>query len=74
MARLEYVETSLYANWIVKPSNMQKSIYLYTSGFPWLLETLEKPGIYIGSLNPGNSQEFCVKTLNPLEICERHKK
>ncbi len=26
-----------------------------------LLETLENPGIYFGSLNPGNSLEFCVK-------------
>ncbi len=43
------------------------------SGFSQLLENLEKPGIYFGSLNPGNSLEFCVKTLNPLEICERHK-
>ncbi len=42
--------------------------------FPRLLETIEKPGIYLGSLNPENSLEFCVKTLNPFEICERHKK
>ncbi len=41
--------------------------------FLWLLENFEKPGIYFGSLNPGNSLEFCVKTLNPIEICERHK-
>ncbi len=47
---------------------------MYYSGFPQLIETLEKPGIYFGSLNPGNSLEFCVKTLNPLENCERHKK
>ncbi len=39
-----------------------------------LLETLEKLGIYFGSLNPRNSLEFCLKTLNPIEICERHKK
>ncbi len=46
---------------------------IYT-GFPQLLEMLEKLGIYFDSLSPGNSLEFCVKTLNPLEICERHKK
>ncbi len=39
-----------------------------------LIETLEKPGIYFGSLNPGNSLEFCLKTLNPLEICERQNR
>ncbi len=44
------------------------------TGFPRLIETLEKPGIYFGFLNPGNSLEFCVKTFNALEICERHKK
>ncbi len=44
------------------------------TGFPRLLENLEKPRIYFCSLNTGNSLEFCVKTLNPLEICERHKK
>ncbi len=44
------------------------------SVFPHLLETLEKPGIYFGSLNPGISLEFCVKTLNSLEMCERHTK
>ncbi len=49
-------------------------ISVYYTGFPRLLENLEKPGIYFGSLNPGYSLEFCVKTLNPLEICERHKK
>ncbi len=27
----------------------------------------------VDSLNPGNSLEFCVKTLNPLEICYRQK-
>ncbi len=48
------------------------SVILYT-GFPRLLGNLEKPGIYFGSLNPGNSLEFYVKTLNPLEICERQK-
>ncbi len=41
--------------------------------FPWLLESLDKPGIYFGSLNPGNSLEFCEKILNHLEICERQK-
>ncbi len=51
-----------------------KVCFLLYKGFPQLLETLEKPGIYFGSLNPGNSLELCVKTLNPLEICERHKK
>ncbi len=29
--------------------------------------------IIFGSMNPGNSLEFYVKTLNPLGICERHK-
>ncbi len=48
--------------------------YAPLSGFRQVLETLEKPGIYFGSLNPGNSLEFCVKTLNPLKNCERHKK
>ncbi len=43
-------------------------------GFPWLLETFLNHGIYFGFLNPRNSLEFCVKTLNILEICERHKK
>ncbi len=33
------------------------------SGFPWKLETLEKPGIYFGSLNPGNSWNLCIKKL-----------
>ncbi len=47
--------------------------YMQHTRFPRLLETLEKPGIYFGSLNPQNSLEFCIKTLNPLEICERHK-
>ncbi len=28
------------------------------AGLPLLLENLEKPGIYFGSLNPGNSLEF----------------
>ncbi len=45
---------------------------IYT-GLPLFLEILEKPGIYFGSLNPGNSLEFSVKSLNPLEMCERHK-
>ncbi len=44
------------------------------TGFPQLPETLGKPEIYCGSLNPGNSLELYVKTLNSLEICERHKK
>ncbi len=47
---------------------------LHYAGFPQLLKTFEKPGIYFGSLNPGNSLEICVKTLNPFENCERHKK
>ncbi len=38
-----------------------------------LIETLEKHAMYFGYLNPENSLEFCVKTLNPLEICERQK-
>ncbi len=43
-------------------------------GFPRLFEILEKREIYFGSMNPGNSLEFSVKTLNPHEICERHEK
>ncbi len=46
--------------------------FIFT-GFPSLRETLVKSGINFGSLNHGNSLEFCVKTLNPLEICERQK-
>ncbi len=49
-------------------------LWLNTTEFPRLLETHEKPGIYFDSLNPGNSLEICVKTLNPLEICEKQKK
>ncbi len=41
--------------------------------FTWLLETLEKHGIYFGTLNLGNSLEFCIKNLNLLEIWERQK-
>ncbi len=48
-------------------------VYIHDTGFPRLLETPEKPGIYLGFLNPGNILEFCLKTLNPLEICERQK-
>ncbi len=44
-----------------------------SSGFPQLLETLEKPGIYFGSLNPGNSLELCVKTLNPVKFVKKKK-
>ncbi len=49
-------------------------IWYMTSGSPQLIETLEKPGIYCGFWNSRNSLEFCIKTLNHLEICERHKK
>ncbi len=49
-------------------------IVVSDAGIPWLLETLEKSGTYFGSFNPGNSLDFCVIALNPLEICERHKK
>ncbi len=58
----------------IKPAQRTGIIYLVAriiflvahiiSGFPWLLEILEKPGIYFGSLNPDNSLEFCVNTLN----------
>ncbi len=48
--------------------------HIVPTGFPRLLENLEKPGIYFGSLNPGNSLEFCIKNLDPLEICERYQK
>ncbi len=37
------------------------------------LKPLKNLKIIFGSLNPGNSLEFCVQTLNHLEICERHK-
>ncbi len=54
--------------------HVASSMLKVNTGFSRLLEILEKPGIYFGSLNHGNSLEFCVKTLNPLENCERHKK
>ncbi len=43
-------------------------VVLNELGFPRFLEILEKPGIDSGSLNPGNSLEFCVKTLIPLRF------
>ncbi len=42
------------------PASICETKALYPE-FPQLLETLEKPEIYFGSLNPGNSLEFCVK-------------
>ncbi len=43
-------------------------------GFAQLLESLEKPGMYFSSLNPGNSLEFCVKTLeSPSNLSKTQK-
>ncbi len=47
----------------------QRLVY---TGLPWLLETLEKHGIYFGSFNPGNSMDFYVKSLNLFEICVKY--
>ncbi len=63
----------MHSWWVIYLGQIIKNILKY-AGFPRLLETLEKPGIYFGSLNPGNSLEFCVKTLNSLEICERQNR
>ncbi len=52
---------------IVRQSSETKAVHGYgrgrQAGLPRLIETLEKPGIYFGSLNPGNSLEFGVTTL-----------
>ncbi len=61
-------------NWIVIPVDYD-SCRLFTgawvsAGFPQLIETLEKPGIYFSSSNPGNSLELCVKTLNPYLVLQ----
>ncbi len=66
--------TSFYYNDKFKVAGNHHVSRIFVLTYTRFPRLLEKPGIYFGSFNPENSLEFCVNTLNPLEISEKHKK
>ncbi len=52
--------------WVLR--SLSKSPKLHSEEFPWLLETLEKSRIYVGSSNTENYMELYVKTFNLIQI------